>query len=143
MIDVERQDVHSFEVFEYTVRQLIPATGFNVVYAHSNGSGVFTVDVVAWGLVDERCRPRVAWKADGRHFAENDGPAIENRKVLPLVLDYETGELRPPTASSQFLGVCRVEQDAAAVFADELESYRRTAAPAQLPSTHLASEVTR
>lgn len=122
MLMQDRENVREFEVYEFTVQQMMPSDGFLVVYANADGS-VFTSPVVAWGLVDERCQSRICWKANGEHYAENDGNAVVNRKVVPLVLRHEDGELKPPTDASNFIGVCRVGDDPGYIFEEEIAIY--------------------
>lgn len=119
MLMQDRENVREFEVYEFTIHQVVPADGYLVVYANADGS-VFTSPVVAWGLVDERCQPRICWKANGEHHAANDGAAVVNRKVVPLVLRHADGDLKPPTDCSNFIGVCRVGDNPAEMFEDEV-----------------------
>lgn len=116
------ENVRHFDVTTYKVRQIIPATGYQAVYAQENGQW-FASPVVAWGVLDERVQYRVAYKLNGRHHAEDDGESKTHRKVLALTLDYDTGELHPPHRADNFLGVIGIDDDPAYVFADELASY--------------------
>ncbi|MHB9064439.1 MAG: hypothetical protein ACYC4B_11655 [Pirellulaceae bacterium] len=124
----DRENVREFDVYEYQIHQLMPADGYLVVYANQLGK-TFTQPVAAWGLVDERVQPRVCYKANGRHHAENMGKAVVNRKIVPLVLYHDDGELKPVNSASNFLGVCRVGDNPREVFADELETYLADSQP--------------